>query len=85
MQNYLFKSKLIYLGVCSYKSSQLHLSWSTLSSYPGGIIDLHLCQQFAINAEVAEAPSLIVDNAVALAGHRDEPWAQIVVWPLQSP
>ena len=39
------------------------------SAYPGGIIDLHLCQQFSINAEVAEAASLVVDDAVALAGH----------------
>lgn len=39
------------------------------SSYPGGIIDLHLCQQFPINAEVAEAAPLVVDDAVALTGH----------------
>ena len=56
-----------------------------VSAYPGGIIDLHLCQQFPINAEVAEAASLVVDDAVPLAGHWDEPWAQIVVRPLQSP
>lgn len=54
-------------------------------AYPGGIIDFHLCQQFSINAEVAEAPPLIVDDTVALAGNRDEPWAQIVFWSLQSP
>lgn len=39
------------------------------SAHPGGIIDLHLCQQFSINAEVAEAASLVADDAVALAGH----------------
>lgn len=55
------------------------------SAYPGGIIDLHLCQQFSINAEVAEVASLIVDDAVALAGYWDEPWALTVVRPLQSP
>lgn len=54
-------------------------------AYPGGIIDFHLCQQFSINAEVAEASPLIVDDTVALAGNRDEPWAQIVFWSLQSP
>lgn len=55
------------------------------SSHPGGIVDLHLCQQFAINAEVAEVPSLIVDNAVALTGHWDEPGALTVSRSLQSP
>lgn len=38
-------------------------------AYPGGIIDFHLCQQFSINAEVAEASPLIVDDTVALAGN----------------
>lgn len=55
------------------------------SSHPGGIVDLHLCQQFSINAEVAEAPSLIVDNAVAFTGHRDEPGVPTVIRSLQSP
>lgn len=66
-----------------------HLSFSYIDveipAYPGRIIDLHLCQQFSINAEVAKVASLIVDDAVALAGHWDEPWALIVVRPLQSP
>lgn len=39
------------------------------SAYPARIIDLHLCQQFSIDAEVAKAASLVVDDAVALAGH----------------
>ena len=52
----------------SYKELEPQLScW--VSSYPGGIIDLHLCQQFPINAEVTQAALLIVDNAVTLAGH----------------
>lgn len=55
------------------------------STYPSGIIDLHLCQQFSINAEVAEVASFIVDDTVTLAWHRDEPWALTVVRPLQSP
>lgn len=55
------------------------------SAHPGGVIDLHLCQQFPINAEVAEAAPLVVDDAVALTGHGDEPRALIVVWALQSP
>lgn len=50
--------------------------------YSGGIVDLHLCQQFSINAEVAKAAPLVVDDAVALAGHGDKPWALIVIWPL---
>lgn len=54
-------------------------------AYPGGIIDLHLCQQFSINAEVTQAAFLIVDNAVTLAGHWDEPRALMAVWALQSP
>lgn len=58
--------------------------WCQKSAYPDGIIDLHLCQQLSINAEVAEASPLVVDDAVALAGHRDEPGTLIVVWPLQS-
>lgn len=48
---------------------QPHLTSERVSAYPGGIIDLHLCQQFSINAEVAEVASLVVDDAVALAGH----------------
>lgn len=55
------------------------------SAHPGGIVDLHLCQQLPVDAEVAEAASLIVDDAVALAGHRDEPRTLIVVWALQGP
>lgn len=43
-----------------------------LRPYPRGVVDLHLCQQFSIYAEVAKAASLIVDDAVALAGHWDE-------------
>lgn len=47
--------------------------------YPRGIVDLHLCQQFAVYAEVTEATSLIIDDAVSLAGHGDEtrPLAQL--------
>lgn len=55
------------------------------SLYPGGIIDLHLCQKLSINAEVAEAAPLVVDDAVAFAGHCDESWALVVIWSLQSP
>lgn len=55
------------------------------SAHPGGIVDLHLCQQLPVDAEVAETASLIVDDAVALAGHRDEPWTLIVVRALQGP
>lgn len=40
-----------------------------LRPHPCGVVDLHLCQQFSVYAEVAEAASLIVDDAVALAGH----------------
>lgn len=81
----------MYLKICScplplhYTTHISHGGLSRVSAYPGGIIDLHLCQKFSINAEVAEAASLVVDDAVALAGHRDEPWAPIVVWALQSP
>lgn len=47
-----------------YLTSERHTS-----AHPDGIIDLHLCQQFSINAEVAEAASLVVDDAVALTRH----------------
>lgn len=61
-----------------------HWGLNHVSAYPGGIIDCHLCQKFSINAEVAEAASLVADDAMALARHRDEPWALIVVRALQS-
>lgn len=56
-----------------------------MSAHPGGIIDLHLCQQLPVDAEVAEPASVVVDDAVALAGHRDEPRTLIVVGALQGP
>lgn len=61
-----------------------HWGLNHVSAYPGGIIECHLCQKFSINAEVAEAASLVVDDAVALARHRNETWALIVVRALQS-
>lgn len=54
-------------------------------SHPGGVFNLHLCQQFSIDAEVAEATSFIADDAMALAGHRDDPGPLKVLWSLQSP
>lgn len=56
-----------------------------LSAHPGGVIDLHLCQQLPVDAEVAETATVVVDDAVALAGHRDEPWTLIVIGALQGP
>lgn len=44
----------------------------SLRPHPCGVVDLHLCQQFSVYAEVAKAASLIVDDAVALTGHWDE-------------
>lgn len=44
-----------------------------------------MCQKFSINAEVAEASSLIVDDAVALARHRDEAGPLAQFRPLQGP
>lgn len=37
--------------------------------YPGGVIDLHLRQEFAINAEIAEPAPFVVDDTVAFTGH----------------
>lgn len=56
-----------------------------VSTHPGGIIDLHLCQQLPVDAEVAETASVVVDDAVALAGHRDEPRTAVVIRALQGP
>lgn len=38
-------------------------------TYTCGVIDLHLGQQLAIDAEVAELTPVVVDDAVALTGH----------------
>lgn len=56
-----------------------------MRSYPCGVIELHLSEQLAIDAEIAEAASLVVDDAVTLAGDRDEPRLLAVLRPLQSP
>lgn len=42
-------------------------------------------QHFAVNAEVAEAAPLIVDDAVALARHGDEAGPLAQLRPLQGP
>lgn len=54
-------------------------------SYTCGVIDFHLRQKFSINAEVTELPSFIVDDTVALAGHRDETRPETVLGALESP
>lgn len=54
-------------------------------SHLGGVVDFHLCQQFSIDAEVAETASFVTDDAVALAGHRDEPGPLKMIRSLQSP
>lgn len=54
-------------------------------SYPAGIVDLHLGQKLSVYAEVAEATSLVVDDAVAFAGHGDEARPLAQLRPLQSP
>ena len=51
-------------------------------SDPDRVVDLHLGQQFAVDAEVAEASSLIADDAVALAGHGDESRTQAGLWAI---
>jgi len=56
-----------------------------LQPYPCGIVDLHLSQQFPVDAEVAEAASLVVNDAVALAGHRDDARPLTQLWTLQGP
>lgn len=56
-----------------------------LQPHPRGVVDLHLGQKFPVDAEVAETSSLVVDDAVALAGHGDEPGPQTQLWPLQGP
>lgn len=56
-----------------------------LPSHLGGVVDFHLCQQFSIDAEVAEKTSFVTDDAVALAGHRDEPGPLKMIRSLQSP
>lgn len=64
--------------------AKTHL-FCVLPSHLGGVVDFHLCQQFSIDAEVAETTSLVTDNAVALAGHRDEPGPLKMARILQSP
>lgn len=54
-------------------------------SYTCGVVDFHLCQKFSINAEVTELPSFIVDDTVALAGHRDQTGAETVLGTLEGP
>lgn len=56
-----------------------------VSSYACGVIDLHLGQEFSINAEVTEVSSLIVDDTVALTGHRDQTGLEAVLGALQGP
>lgn len=56
-----------------------------MRAYPGRVVELHLSEQLAIDAEVAEAASLVVYDAVTLAGHGDEPRLLAVFWTLQSP
>lgn len=56
-----------------------------MRSYPGGVVQLHLSEELAIDAEVAEAASLVVYDAVTLTGDGDEPWLLAVLWTLQSP
>ena len=57
----------------------------SMGPYTCGVVDLHLGEQLAVDAEVAELAPLVADDAVALAGHGDEAWESAVVWPLQSP
>ena len=51
-------------------------------SDPDRVVDLHLGQQFPVDAEVAEAASLVADDAVALAGHRNEARTQAGLWAI---
>ena len=53
--------------------------------HPRGVVDLHLRQQLSVYAEVAEAASLVVDDAVAFAGHWDEAGPLTQLRPLQGP
>ena len=54
-------------------------------TYPRGVVDLHLRQQLAVDAEVAEASALVADDAVALAGHGDEARLLAQLRALQGP
>ncbi len=56
-----------------------------VSSYTCGVIDLHLCQEFAINAEVTEVSSLKIDDTVALTRHRDQTGPETILGALQGP
>lgn len=58
---------------------------AALKSHPCGVVDLHLRQKFSVDAEVAKTSSLVVNDAVALAGHGDEPGTQTKLRPLQGP
>lgn len=58
--------------------------WEVLRTYTCGVIDLHLGQQLSIDAEVAELTPVVVDDAVALAGHWDQTGEHTVVGTLQS-
>lgn len=54
-------------------------------SYPGGVIELHLSEQLAVDAEVAETASLVVDDAVTFTGDGNESRLLAVLWAFQGP
>src|SRR4029434_10388069 len=45
----------------------------------------HTLQQCAIDAEVVGLTPLVIDDTVALAGHRNQTRPQAVLWALQGP
>lgn len=58
-------------GICNkcIPKEQCCLFTRAVKPHPCGIVDLQLRQKFSVNTKVAEASSLIVNDAVALAGH----------------
>lgn len=69
-------------SMCGWTTTSRLRQWQP---YSRGIVDFHLRQQFAIYAEVAETTSLVINDAVSLAGHGDEARPHAKLRTLQGP